>query len=124
MQEFILKNWKLIAAALLMIVSTIVSTIIIVKNGKGKISVWDALKSVILEKIPSFIAMVEVDGHGEEKKNKVIQMALKEASESLGRSLTDDESEAIIALVSKQIELTLATPQKKETKPSKGKYRV
>ena len=124
MQEFILKNWKLIAAALLMIVSTIVSTIIIVKNGKGKISVWDALKSVILEKIPSFIAMVEVDGQGEEKKNKVIQMALKEASESLGRSLTDDESEAIIALVSKQIELTLATPQKKETKPSKGKYRV
>lgn len=124
MQEFIFKNWKLIAAALLMIVSTIVSTIIIVKNGKGKISVWDALKSVILEKIPSFIAMVEVDGHGEEKKNKVIQMALKEASESLGRSLTDDESEAIIALVSKQIELTLATPQKKETKPSKGKYRV
>ena len=68
--------------------------------------------------------MVEVDGHGEEKKNKVIQMALKEASESLGRSLTDDESEAIIALVSKQIELTLATPQKKEIKSSKGKYRV
>ena len=125
MKEFILQNWKIIAAVLLALFSTIVSTIIIIKKSGGKVSVWDALKSVILEKIPSYIAIVETDGHGEEKKNKVLNMVLKEAADKLGRPLSDDESQMIIALASKQIETVLAAPQKKEApvKP-KSNYRT
>lgn len=125
MKEFILENWKTIAAVGLAIISSIISTIIIIKKSGGKISVWDALKAVILEKIPSYIAIVEIEGHGEEKKNSVLNMALREAAESLGRKLTEEETNAIIALANKQIEKVLAAPQKKEIpeKP-KSKYRV
>ena len=120
MKEFILQNWEIIATVLLVLFSTIASTIIIIKKSGGKVSVWDAIKSVILEKIPSYIAIVETDGHGEEKKNKVLNMALKEAADKLGRPLSDDESQMIIALASKQIETVLAAPQKKEA-PAKPK---
>ena len=125
MKEFILENWKTIAAVSLAIISTIISTIIIIKKSGGKISVWDALKAVILEKIPSYIAIVETEGHGEEKKNCVLNLALREASESLGRKLTEEETQAVIALASKQIEKVLAAPQKKEIidRP-KSRYRV
>jgi len=125
MKEFILENWKAIAAVSLAIISSIISTIIIIKKSGGKISVWDALKAVILEKIPSYIAIVETEGHGEEKKNSVLNMVLREAAESLGRKLTEEETNAIIALASKQIETVLAAPQKKEmTDRPKSKYRV
>ena len=125
MKEFILDNWKTIAAVGLAIISSIISTIIIIKKSGGKISVWDALKAVILEKIPSYIAIVETEGHGEEKKNSVLNMALREAAESLGRKLTEEETNAIIALANKQIEKVLAAPQKKEIADRpKSKYRV
>ena len=125
MKEFILENWKTIAAVGLAIISSIISTIIIIKKSGGKISVWDALKAVILEKIPSYIAIVETEGHGEEKKNSVLNMALREAADALGRKLTEEETNAIIALAKKQIEKDLAAPQKKEIADRpKSKYRV
>lgn len=125
MKEFILENWKLLAAVCLAVISTVLSTIIIVKKSGGKVSVWDALKSVILEKIPSYIAIVETEGHGEEKKNSVLNMTLREASEVLGRKLTDEETNAIIALATRQIEKILAAPQKKEiAEKPKSKYRT
>ena len=125
MKEFILENWKTIAAVCLAIISSIISTIIIIKKSGGKVSVWDALKAVILEKIPSYIAIVETDGHGEEKKNKVLNMALREAADALGRNLTEEETNAIITLANKQIEKVLAAPQKKEISDRpKSKYRV
>ena len=125
MKEFLIQNWQYVAAICFSAISIALSTILIIKKSGGKISVWDAIKSVILEQIPSYIAIVETEGHGEEKKNKVLNMALKEAADKLGRSLTDDESQMIIALASKQIEVVLAAPQKKEIsdKP-KSKYRV
>lgn len=124
MKEFILQNWKILAAVVLALLSTIASTIIIIKKSGGKVSVWDALKSVILEKIPSYIAIVEVEGHGEEKKNSVLNMALREAADILGRKLTEEETEVIISLASKQIETVLAAPQKKSINQPKSKYRV
>ena len=127
MKEFILENWKIIAAIFLTIVSTILSTIIIVKKSGGKISVWDVIKAVILEQIPSFIAIVETEGHGDEKRNKVLNMTLKEAEDKLGRPLSNEENQMIIALASKQIEVVLAAPQKKEINKGavqKSKYRV
>ena len=125
MKEFLIENWQYVAAICFAALSTVFSTILIIKKSGGKISVWDAVKAVILEKIPSYIAIVEVDGHGEEKKNAVLNLALKEAAASLGRKLTNEETNAIIALASKQIETVLAAPQKKEIpeKP-KSKYRV
>lgn len=127
MKEFILQYWKYIVAAGFTLISTIISTIVIIKKSGGKISVWDALKSVILEKIPSYVAIVETSGRGEEKKNAVLNLALEDAASALGRNLTDEERAAVIALASKQIEAVLAAPQKKEVikveKP-KGKYRI
>ena len=126
MKEFILQNWKILAAAVLTVISSIISAVVIIKKSGGKVSWWDAIKAVILEKIPSYVAIVEVDGHGEEKRNTVLNMALKEASEMLGRRLSNEETELIIALASKQIEKVLAAPQKKEIAPKtpKSKYRV
>lgn len=126
MKEFILQNWKILAAAVLTVISSIISAIVIIKKSGGKVSWWDAIKAVILEKIPSYVAIVEVDGHGEEKRNTVLNMALKEASEMLGRRLSNEETEVIIALASKQIETVLAAPQKKEIAPKtpKSKYRI
>ena len=66
---------------------------------------------------------------GEEKKNSVINMALKEAGEMLVKDLYPEEKQLIISLASKQIELILAAPQKKNVvvvapaKP-KSRYRV
>lgn len=127
MIKFIQENLKLIIEIALMVILIILSVISLVKKSGGKISVWDAVKAVILEKIPSFIAIVESDGKGEEKKNKVLNLVLKEAEESLGRPLSQEEFNAIVVLASKQIELVLAAPQKKEIVPSgpvKSKYRV
>lgn len=127
-KQFLEDYWKYIAAASMVILSTILSTVIIVKKSGGKISVWDALKTVILEKIPSWIAIVEKEGSGQEKKNAVLNLAVREASEILGRSLTPEETELIMAFAGKQIELVLATPQKKEVAPipekPKSKYRI
>lgn len=128
MKEFLIENWQYVAAIFFTAISTVLSTILIIKKSGGKVSVWDAIKSVILEQIPSYIAIVETEGHGEEKKNKVLNMALKEAADKLGRSLSDEETQMIIALASKQIEVILAAPQKKELpenpeKP-KSKYRI
>ena len=128
-KQFLEDYWKYFAAGAALLFSTIISTAIIIKKSGGKMSVWEALKSVILEKIPSWIAIVEKKGSGEEKKNAVLNLAVREASEILGRSLTPEETELIMALAGKQIELVLATPQKKEIvapapeKP-KSKYRV
>lgn len=128
-KQFLEDYWKYLAAGAALLFSTIISTAIIIKKSGGKMSIWEALKSVILEKIPSWIAIVEKEGSGEEKKNAVLNLAVREASEILGRSLTPEETELIMALAGKQIELVLATPQKKEIvapapeKP-KSKYRV
>lgn len=129
MKEFLQQYWKILALAALMFLSIATSTANLVKKSGGKVSVWDALKSAVLEKIPSWITFVEKDGSGEEKKNAVINMALREAGEMLGKDLSPEEKELIISLASKQIELILAAPQKKDVvvvapeKP-KSKYRV
>ena len=127
-KQFLEDYWKYIAAASIALFSTVLSTIIIIKKSGGKMTIWEALKTAILEKIPSWIAIVEKEGSGEEKKNAVLNLAVREASDILGRSLTPEETELIMARAGKQIELVLATPQKKEIasapeKP-KSKYRV
>ena len=125
--QILKEYWKYILAAFLGIISLIVSTIIIVKKSGGKMTIWEALKIAVLEKIPSWIAIVEKKGSGEEKKNAVLNLAVREATKILGRDLTPEETELIIAFAGNQIESVLATPQKKEIvepeKP-KSKYRV
>lgn len=127
MLEFLKEYWKLIAAGLLVVISTVSSTVVIVKKSGGKVSYWDALKSVLLEKIPSWISIVEKEGSGEEKKNAVLNLALNEASDLFGRELTPEERELILSLAGKQIELILAAPQKKEVVNKEAKvspYRI
>ena len=130
MEEWLKENWKLVAAAGGLFVSTVLSTIIIVKKSGGKLSAWEVLKTVLLEQIPSWISIVEREGSGEEKKNAVINLAVKKAGEFLGRNLSTEETELIISLASRYIELVLATPQKKEVpqveeqQAKKSKYRI
>lgn len=125
MKEFILENWPKIAAILITVIASVISTVIIIKKSGGKVKIWDVLTAAILKQIPSFVSIVETKGSGEEKRNKVIKMSLEYAKDELGRALTDEETVAIVSLVSRQIELILAAPQKKELpeKP-KSKYRV
>ena len=125
MKEFILENWPKIAAILITVIASVISTVIIIKKSGGKVKIWDVLIAAILKQIPSFVSIVETKGSGEEKRNKVIKMSLEYAKDELGRALTDEETVAIVSLVSRQIELILAAPQKKELpeKP-KSKYRV
>lgn len=125
MKEFILENWPKIAAILITVIASVISTVIIIKKSGGKVKIWDVLTAAILKQIPSFVSIVETKGSGEEKRNKVIKMSLEYAKDELGRALSDEETVAIVSLVSRQIELILAAPQKKELpeKP-KSKYRV
>ena len=124
-KNFIFENWKLLAAGGLFLFSIIISTIVVVKKSGGKMTVWEAMKNVLLEKIPNWITIVETDGNGEEKKNGVINLALKEAASVVGRKLSDQERDLVIALASKMIEEVLAAPQKKNlVAQRKGKYRV
>lgn len=124
-KEFILENWPKIAAILITVIASVISTVIIIKKSGGKVKIWDVLTAAILKQVPSFVSIVETKGSGEEKRNKVIKMSLEYAKDELGRALTDEETVAIVSLVSRQIELILAAPQKKELpeKP-KSKYRV
>ena len=126
MKQFLLQNWKYILGFILLATTIIVSAIITVKKSGGKVSFFEALKAKIIEQIPLWVDLVEREGHGEEKKDKVLNMAISEAACLLGRPLTDDEKNLIIAMASNQIEAVLKTPQKKEAsnKKSKSKYTV
>lgn len=125
-KQFILDYWQFLVAGGVFIISLVTSIIVIVKKSGGKVSLWDAMKTALMEKIPGWIAAVEVGGSGEAKKNAVVNMAVKEAASVIGRKLSDEETELVIALAGKYIEEVLSCPQKKTTNVlnRKVKYRV
>ena len=126
LKEFFIKNWQLIASALLFIVSFIIG--LIAKRKKGY-TFSDILLGLISEQLPQWIKLAEVSGGtGEQKKVQVLNDALNYASKTLGRKLSEEETSFLISNASQQIENILGTPQKKEdpTQPEvkkKSKYR-
>lgn len=123
--NFIKEYWKIILAVLVSLLTTIISTIIIVKKSGGKLSLWEALKLALAQKIPAWAAQVECPGNAEEKRNAVINLALRLAAKMLGRQLTEEERELICSFTTDNLELVLAAPHKKEQREErKSIYRV
>ena len=108
--ELLLEYWQLFAAAILLILTIIVS---IVKAHKTKGDVFTTLKEQLLEQLPTWISLVECDKNGPEKKIQVLQDALTYSSKVLGHKLSDMERDYIISFADKSIEAILGTPQKK-----------
>ena len=126
LKEFFIKNWQLIASALLFIFSFIIG--LIAKKKKGY-TFSDIILGLIAEQLPQWISLAEASGGtGEQKKVAVLNDALNYASKTLGRKLSEEETSFIIANASEQIEKILGTPQKKEEAKKievkkKSKYR-
>ena len=113
-KQFLLKNWQLIASALLFIISTVAA--FIARRKKGY-SFSDILLGLISEQLPTLVSIAESSGGtGEQKKVQVLNAALNYTSRTLGRKLSEEETSFIITHVSEQIEKILETPQKKEAK--------
>ena len=123
--NFIKEYWKIILAVLVSLITTIISTIVIIKKSGGKLSLLEALKLAIVQNIPGWAAVVECPGSGEEKKNAVVNLALRLAAKMLNRKLTDEERDLVKSFTVENLELVLAAPHKKESREErKSIYRV
>ena len=121
--NYVKENLVAIIGFIVLFVCLIISSIIISKKSGGKVSFWDALKARILEQIPFWAELVEQNGNGEAKKQKVLKLAIKEASQLLGRDLTAEEMNAVAILASEHLEAVLEAPQKKQDPKKKSRYR-
>ena len=112
LKVFLIENWQLIASACLFIVSFVIGLVSKLKKGY---TFSDILLGLISEQLPQWISLAEAKGGtGEQKKVQVLNDALKYASKTLGRKLSDEEVSFIVTQASEQIEKILGTPQKKE----------
>lgn len=121
--HYVKENLVAIIGFVVLFICLIISSIIIAKKSGGKVSFWDALKARILEQIPLWADLVEQNGNGEAKKQKVLKLAVKEASQLLGRELTAEEINAVSILASEHLEAVLEAPQKKQDPKKKSRYR-
>lgn len=108
--DFIIEYRKEIIGVLTLIVGVIC---ILVKRKPKSIDDFTLALSEVLYNLPEMITKVEEPSHGAEKKQKVIQSALRLIKLSLGRSLSTSEETIIVSKVSEKIETILATPKKK-----------
>lgn len=114
MEKFVdfLIAYKEILVSALCVLLTIIS-IIVKRRPKTLDEFYDCMRRV-LSYIPSLIIDVEVDGHGEEKKQEVIQCCVSIFTRYLGRSLTSSEQSFVEGMFGDYIEEVLLTPKKKE----------
>ena len=111
LKEFIIKNWQLLASALLFIIATIIGIIRMKKKG---MTFQEIMSGILMEQMPLWVSMAETSGgSGDQKKVFVLNKALNYCASKLGRQLSQEESDLIIAYASEKIETILATPQKK-----------
>ena len=112
LKSFFVRNWQLIASAVLFLISFIIGLRSKLKKGY---TFSDIILGLISEQLPNWISLAEATGGtGEQKKVQVLNDALNYASKTLGRKLSEEEISFIIANASEQIEKILGTPQKKE----------
>ena len=110
-RQFMLENWKEIAAVGIFILSSVIA---LVRARKKGMSFQEAISGILMEQLPLFISESETNGGtGEKKRVFVLNKALTYVSQKLGRPLTQVESDIVISFVGKQIEAILTTPQKK-----------
>ena len=110
-KQFMINNWQLIASATLFILATIIGIIRMKKKG---MTFQEILSGILMESIPLWVSMAETKGGtGEEKRVYVLNKALNYCASKLGRTLSQAESDMIIAYVTEKVEAVLATPQKK-----------
>lgn len=123
--NFVVENWKLIAAA---IIFMFFAAVAIISGKKKGLSFAEIISGIISEQLPHWITAAEKDGGtGEHKKVQVLNEAVNYAAKKMGRKLTEEETSLIVAKASEYIESILSTPQKKELgpdeAPKKSKYR-
>lgn len=110
-KEFLIKNWQLLASAVLFIIATVIGIIRMKKKG---MTFQEIMSGILMEQMPLWVSMAETaGGTGDQKKVFVLNKALNYCASKLGRQLSQDESDMIIAYASEKIESILATPQKK-----------
>ena len=112
MIEYLMNHPELIASVVLFVLTIIC---MIIKRRPKSLDEFVTIISDICKEIPNYIVSVECPGHGEDKKEKVISLALKETAKRLGRSLTDQETASCWIYYSEMIEKVLEAPQRKES---------
>lgn len=111
LKQFLITNWQLLASALMFIIATVVAIIRMKKKG---MTFQEIMSGILMEQLPLFVSMAETEGgSGDKKKVYVLNKALNYVASKLGRQLSQEESDIIIAYASEKIETILATPQKK-----------
>ena len=110
-KQFLIQNWQLLASTVLFIVTTVIGIIRMKKKG---MTFQEIMSGILMEQLPLWISMSETSGGtGEQKRVFVLNKALNYCSGKLGRTLTQQESDLLIAYATEKIESILATPQKK-----------
>ena len=110
MLEFLKENWRVI----LEIGSVIIALVIFLIKKPVSSSLESDLISDLAVVIANWIKQVESPGHGETKKETVINLALKYVRKRYNRQLDEDEISIWTKRISTLIELYLSTPTKKE----------
>lgn len=111
LKAFLIQNWQLLASGCLFIVATVIGIIRMKKKG---MTFQEIMAGILMEQLPLYVSMAETSGgSGEQKRVFVLNKALNYCASKLGRQLSQEESDMIIAYASEKIEAILATPQKK-----------
>ena len=120
-KQFLIQNWQLLASACLFIMATIIGIIRMKRKG---CNFSDIVSGLLVEQLPIWISMAEASKKGgEQKRVEVLNQAINFAAKKLGRSLTQEEIDYVIAYATEKIEAILATPQKHQTETSVLKRR-
>lgn len=107
---FLKDNKEIVISALTLAVAVIG---LIIKRKPKTLDDFSLIVSDVLSSVPVLVSKVEEAGHGQAKKNKVLDVCLSLTSKKLGRKLSDKERSIVIDKVSEQIEDVLTAPQKK-----------
>ena len=120
-KNFILAYWQFLISVILLLATFIVA---LIKGLKKGLSISDIILGFVLDQVPMWINDAESTNlTGEEKRIQVLNKAIQFTSKQLGRKLSEQESSLIATHVSTKIEEILSTPQKKECRKNKSKYR-
>lgn len=106
-----LKEWNpIIVPGLVLILDLL---IIFLKRRPKTLDDFENCLKDVLNILPSYIRDVECEGHGDEKKKKVVRNSLSLLERRLGRNLSIRENRYAEKAISGQVENVLSTPQKK-----------
>lgn len=109
--NYLKEHPELIASAVCVVLTII---LLFIKRRPKTVDEFSAFLSDVLTLVASKVKNVEVPGHGDEKREKVITSCVQEMSKRLQRKLSSQEESVIRFEVSEQIDDVLDAPHRKE----------